>query len=112
MKKLFLVVGCLLVLSASPVLAEDAPSVVTVRVDEYGVRLSISVSTGSAPAQTQEFVAAKKQTYSQMVAQQYQKLVSTYTEQGYVLRGIIPGEQYNGSSSSTLVFVKAAPGSH
>lgn len=110
MKKLFFVIGCLLVLRVSPVLAQEAPAVVTAQLGQDNGRLSVSVATGSAPVQTRKFAPAKNQTYAQMVAEQSQKLVSTYLEQGYVLQGIIPGGQLgNGNSSSTLIFVKAAP---
>ncbi|WP_139923398.1 hypothetical protein [Hymenobacter sp. DG01] len=110
MKKLLFVVSCLLVLSVSPVLAQEAPAVVTAQLGQDNGRLYVSVSTGSGPAQTQKFVPAKSQTYGQMVAEQSQKLVSTYIKQGYVLQGIIPGGQMgNGNSSSTLIFVKSAP---
>jgi hypothetical protein len=109
MKKLFVVMSCLVVLGGSPVWARvEEPAVVTVRVQELGVHLYITTARGDGVTQTQEFKTAKGQSIAQLTALEYQKLVATYYQQGYVLQGIIPGNQDINIGTSTLLFVKAS----
>ncbi|OUJ74843.1 hypothetical protein [Hymenobacter crusticola] len=108
MKKLFFVMGCLLVLSSPPVLAQapQEPAAITVHVQEYGIRLYITTASGGVVSEPQMLMTEKKQSFAQLVAQEYQKLLSAYTQRGYVLQGIIPGKQDGNESNSTLLFVK------
>lgn len=109
MKKLFFV-GCLLVLGSVSVRAQvpDEPTTVAVRVQEYGVRLYITTASGGTVAEPQMLMTGKGQSFAQLAAQEYQKLLASYTQRGYVLQGIVPGRQDDGQSSSTLLFVKPA----
>jgi hypothetical protein len=108
MKKLFFMVSCLVVLGSSLVSAQalKEPAVITVNVHEYGVRLYITTANGGEVAEPQMLMAGKKQSFAQLVAQEYQKLLNDYAQRGYVLQGIIPGKQSGDESSSTLLFVK------
>jgi hypothetical protein len=102
MKKLFLLVGCLLVLGSSPVfavVAED-PSVVLVRAWETGLKPTITiVRGGSAPEVT------KVKNGDFLVA--YQQVIANLYAQGYVLQSSI-GTSDGPIGVSTLIFVKPA----
>ena len=106
MKKLFFVVGCLLVLGSSPVFAQQEPDIVIVRI--YDLRYSsgqIVITRGEGKSEIvplENGVSDKKvikasETYHRVIKQLYQE--------GYVMQGIVKnGEGY---SYTTVLFVKA-----
>jgi len=106
MKKLFLLLGCLLVLGSAPAWAQTTPQVVTVQVEETGVVLYITTAEGTAPAQTQRLYTQKRQDFRALAAEQYQQLLTTYYQKGYVLQHIVSGRRDGSSSTSTLLFIK------
>lgn len=104
MKKLFLIAGCLLVLSSSSVLAQgDKPAVIVVQSDVVGSRLDFYVAHGGDKAERQSF---KVPTFDSQgyPAVKYQQLIASYLEQGYVLQSMtasnVPGPGH------TFIFVK------
>jgi len=106
MKKLIFLVSCLLVLGSASVVAQTAPQVVAVRVQELGLRLYITTSRGDGPADIQELQAAKKESFSELAARTYRQLLLTYLEQGYVLQGVLPNKTNDDNTINTLIFVK------
>ncbi|TGD82500.1 hypothetical protein [Hymenobacter wooponensis] len=102
MKKILCIVGCLLVLGSSPVLAvAEEPSVVLVRTYENGIgkpQIVIVRDTG-AP----EVMRVKYEDY--LVT--YRKVIADLYAQGYTLQSSMAvGEK--GPYLGTMIFVKAA----
>jgi peptide methionine sulfoxide reductase MsrA len=101
MKKLFYIVGCLLVLSSSPILAvvED-PSVVLVRTYERGLKPEITIvrETGKP-----EVIKVRFQDYLTT----YRKVIADLYAQGYVIQSSTSlGD--GGIHYDTLIFAKIA----
>jgi hypothetical protein len=108
MKKLFLLVGCLLLLNSSPMMAAiDDPAVVVVRVSERSGGIYIAISKGEGPAETVQFDNGANEKYLTRAADGYQKVIAKLYAQGYVLQSTVQGYQEDTKSYSTLVFVKA-----
>ena len=107
MKKLFYVLGCLLILSSSPVLAiAEDPAIVVVRVYE-GSYLEITIARGTETPEYLKFDAGYSKKAMAATARGYQDVVSKLYAQGYVLQQSIEGPRNMNSSSSTLIFVKS-----
>ncbi|TGE04776.1 hypothetical protein [Hymenobacter fodinae] len=109
MKKLFYMVGCLLVLSSSPVMAVVGdPAVVVVRVSEHAGGISIAISKGAGPAEMARFDNGDNDKYLTRAADGYQKVIANLYAQGYVLQSTVQGYQDPSIKSySTLIFIKA-----
>jgi hypothetical protein len=102
MKKLFYMMGCLLVLSSSPVWAQgDQPNVVVVRTSESNLKLFILTARGGEKAEREEFKYSTKDYYEQVLAK-YQQLIASYLDKGYVLHSMTSPV----FGSNTFVFVK------
>jgi hypothetical protein len=108
MKKLVYVMGCLLVLSSSSVLAQQVPEVVTVAIENHGWQgLVLITARGEASAQSEEITFKARDDYKKRATEEYQRLVSSYYQRGFVLQGILPGRPDDTYPTSTLLFVKA-----
>ncbi|TGE04777.1 hypothetical protein [Hymenobacter fodinae] len=103
MKRLFYLMGCLLILSSSPMMAQgDQPNVVVVRAIESNLNLIIITARGGATHAREELKFAGKN-YSEQVTAKYQQLIDSYLQQGFVLQSMTSQAYAN----STFVFVKA-----
>ncbi|QJX48279.1 hypothetical protein HMJ29_15625 [Hymenobacter taeanensis] len=105
MKKLFYMVGCWLVLSSSSALAQgEQPRVIVVRTVESVNKFYIYTSRGEEKAARQEFKFKFGDTYEQATPQ-YQKIIATYIEQGYVLQSSTALDKTN--PNNMFIFIKA-----
>ncbi|UOR07416.1 hypothetical protein MUN82_10025 [Hymenobacter aerilatus] len=105
MKKLFFMVGCLLVLGSSPVLAQAvAPQVIIVRVEERQGSVFLSIARGSKEPEETEFQGGAGDDRISAAAVHYQKVIAKLYQEGYSMQGMIPGQDRSGVS--TLIFVK------
>lgn len=105
MKKLFYLMGCLLLLSSSSVLAQgDQPSVIVVRTVEAVNKFYIYTAKGAEKAEMQELKFKFGDTYEQATAQ-YQKIIATYIAQGYVLQNTTALN--HSTPANMFIFVKA-----
>lgn len=106
MKKLFYVLGCLLILSSSPVLARaEDPAVVVVRVYE-GAYLEMTIARGTEAPEYLKFDTGYSKKAMAATARGYQEVLSKLYAQGYVLQQSIDGSHTSNSTSCTLIFVK------
>jgi hypothetical protein len=107
MKKTFFMLGCLLVLGSTPVLAQGKPEVVTVRIEEQGFYLYIyTARSGSERVETQELETAKKERPGSLIVRAYQQVMSTYLDQGYTLQSQFTNRFGAENSINTFIFVK------
>ncbi|OUJ67691.1 hypothetical protein [Hymenobacter crusticola] len=112
MKKLFVVASCLVVLGCESAWAQQAPEVVAVTLERHGWQgLFVITARGGGPAERQEIKFQLKDDEKKRVAEEYQKLVAAYYQQGYVLQGILPENlpskgSSDGYATSTLLFIK------
>ncbi|RPD45827.1 hypothetical protein DNI29_16895 [Hymenobacter sediminis] len=103
MKKLFCVMGCLVLLNNSPAWAQgDKPSVIVVRTSESNLKLFITTARGEDKPVMEEFKFTYKE-YSEQVTAKYQQLIASYLEQGFVLQSMASAP-YPGH---TFIFIKA-----
>ena len=108
MKKVFFVLGCLLLLSSAPVWAQGKADVVTVRVEEQGYYLYIyTARSGSAVVETQELQTAKRERPGVLITRTYQQVMTTYLDQGYTLQSLIANKPGAENAVNTFIFVKA-----
>jgi len=108
MKKLFLIVSCLLLAGSSPVWAQADSEAIVVRIQETITSAYVTIAKGGAAPEVMQFKPAPGQTSAAMLSIQYQQLVTKLYRKGYVLQGIIPGRQDADVSHSSLIFVKAS----
>lgn len=107
MKRLILGVGCLLVLSSSPVLAQTEPEIAVVRVVESVSKVRISIARGSAAPEYVEFDGGLSSKDAPQVAVSYQRVMAKLYAEGYVLQGSIGSYEGEAFNSRALLFVKA-----
>ncbi|TGD82501.1 hypothetical protein [Hymenobacter wooponensis] len=108
MKKLFYMLGCLLVLSSSPVLAvSEDPSVVVVRIYESRATVEVTVVRGTGQPEFYKFDSGIRQKDLTAAAIGYQELIAKLYAQGYILQQGLEGIQGENSNLHTLIFVKA-----
>jgi hypothetical protein len=109
MKKLFFLVGCLLVLSSTPAVADD--SVVVVRIVESRGAVDLYIARGAAEAEHVEFAAGFGERAVAQTAIRYQRELAKLYAQGYVLQSTLSDHGRKDAdftqSVSTLIFVKA-----
>jgi hypothetical protein len=114
MKKLFYIVGCLLMLGSSPVMAAaDDPAVVVVRVYETSSTVRLVIARGTDAPEVVDFVGGRSDKAMKAAAIQYQRYIAKFYEQGYALQGQVDGYHDKDTFDdvavlSTLIFVKAA----
>ncbi|WBO86080.1 hypothetical protein [Hymenobacter yonginensis] len=113
MKKLFYIVGCLLVLGSSPAFAvADDPAVIIVRVHESLKGAHLVIERGAEKPEVIDFVAGNSASENASAAKGYHSVISKLYQQGYVLQSTITGASLQGGTSaatyslSTLVFIK------
>jgi hypothetical protein len=108
MKKLFYIVGCLLVLSSSPVLAVvEEPAVVVVRIYESRTIVEVIVVRGTGQPEFYKFDSGIRQKDLVAAANGYQEVIAKLYGQGYMLQQSLEGMQGENSNLHTLIFVKA-----
>ncbi|SNC66221.1 hypothetical protein SAMN06265337_1538 [Hymenobacter gelipurpurascens] len=108
MKKLFYIVGCLVVLSSSPVLAvAEDPAVVVVRIYESRVTVEVTVVRGTGQPEFYKFGSGSRQKDLVAAATGYQEVIAKLYAQGYILQESLEGIQGESSNLHTLIFVKA-----
>lgn len=88
MKKLILLVACLVALTSQPILAQTGGmDVVVVRVYEYSSRLQITISRGEGKTET---IQAKGGYQNQAASGEVlQKVLTGLYQQGYMLKGSV-----------------------
>ena len=110
MKKLLMVLGCLLVLGSTPVRADDA--VVVVRIVESRGSVDLYIARGAAEAEHVAFDAGFRDKAAGQTAVRYQQELAKLYAQGYVLQSTLSDHGRKDAdfsqSVSTLIFVKAS----
>jgi len=103
--------GCLLVLGNSPVVAQTAPAVVAVRIEDNELSgFDMTVSNGTAPPEWKRIRFKSTDNADARLTEAYQNLITSYYQQGYVLQAVISGAPLEpGQKVNTLIFVKSAP---
>ncbi len=103
MQKLFYVVGCLLVLSSSPVLAQTTdPDVVVVRVSEQIGASRMIITRGEGKSTTIDLpfgYSSKTMTES---SETYYRVVTGLYKEGYTLTGVLK----TGDIYTTILFTR------
>lgn len=108
MKKLFFLLGCLLLLSGSSVLAQEKAEVVTVRVEEQGYYLYVyTARSGSEQVERQELQTAKKEQPGALIVRTYQLVMTTYLNQGYTLQSLLTNRFGADNAINTFIFVRS-----
>ncbi|RPD45828.1 hypothetical protein DNI29_16900 [Hymenobacter sediminis] len=103
MKKLSYVVGFLLLLSSSPVLAQGEPEIAVVRIDVYAAKVIITRGEGKSEVTDLSLSNFAVEKRAVQVNEVYYATLKKLQQEGYVLK-----ERLNASeSASTLLFVKA-----
>ncbi|RPD45829.1 hypothetical protein DNI29_16905 [Hymenobacter sediminis] len=108
MKKLFFMLGCLLVLSSYPVMAvADDPAVVVVRIFESRAILEFTVVRGTGQPEYYKFESGISTKDMAAAGTGYQEVLSKLYAQGYVLQQSLEGMQSESWKLHTLIFIKA-----
>lgn len=102
MKKLFYIMGCLLVLSSSPVLAQSNPEIAVVRIDIGARRVVITRGEGKSEV-TSFTVRLGMEKSAADVNDVYYTTIKRLQQEGYVLQQRLDASE----TSTTLLFVKA-----
>jgi hypothetical protein len=107
MKKLFYILGCLLVLSSSPVMAvADDPAVVVVRIYESRATLEMTIVRGAGQPEFYKFNSGIRQKDLVAAGAGYQEVISKLYAQGFMLQQSLNGVQGESSNLHTLIFIK------
>jgi hypothetical protein len=109
MKKLLLVLGFVLFVGGGSVWAAvEEPAVIVVRVSDGYFGVTLVIERGAEKQEILKFDTNMSEKTGSEAARSYQQLFARLYQQGYVLQGSFPGTASNGgSSTSTLIFVKA-----
>ncbi|MBO3273211.1 hypothetical protein [Hymenobacter defluvii] len=111
MKKLFFLVGCLLVLGSAPVQAAEDPALVVVRIVESRGSVNLYIARGAAEAEHIEFDTGFRDKAAGQTAVSYQRELAKLYAQGYVLQSTLSNHGRTdpefSQTVSTLIFVKA-----
>jgi len=108
MKKIFLLLSCLLVLGSSSAWAQQAPEVVTVRIHETGNYVDITTATSGGAASRQRIKFTAKEDEDKRTAEEVEKVVNTYYQQGFTIQAVVPGYVDASTKTTSLIFVKAS----
>jgi hypothetical protein len=102
MKKLFFLLGCLLVLSSSPAWAQAETDIVVVRIDIPQRRMIITRGEKQSEVVMLDLEFGVNKT-PVSINEAYYRLVKKLAQEGYVVQQRLEG----GEESSILLFVKA-----
>ncbi|MET4073429.1 hypothetical protein [Hymenobacter sp. UYCo722] len=109
MKKLFLLLACLLALLATPVKASAGdPDIVLVRVYENYTSVSMSITRGPGKSEYLEFINGISEKRLPASGEGYYKALFKLYQEGYSLQSTFTTQISTGSSLTTLVLVKSA----
>jgi hypothetical protein len=99
MKKLFYMLGCLLVLSSSPVLAQTEPEIAVVRID-FSNR-QVIITRGEGKSEVTDFTLSMGLKKRSIEGNElYYRTIKRLQQEGYTL-------QQRLDDSTTLLFIKA-----
>lgn len=111
MKKLFLLVGCLLALSSMPALAQAKSDVVVVRLLEREHSIRMMIARGDAPVESVEIENGGGDNDLSASAEGLQKVLAKLYAEGYVTQstlssGSLAGFSTKGGQINTIILAR------